>query len=154
MYSASPTNNMPIVSLTPRLSSSCFTHLPSWSVTRVIGWPPCPPSSNRPWGSLARQIHEPLVLGSAFRTSSTSKPGSVANTPAGSTAALFGAGAEPSAGPYTAFVMTSFFPAGAAISRVPPSFTSRLSFSSPRVYSTRSFLGKPSAVSPKVALPA
>ncbi len=143
---------MPIVSLTGMCRISCLATCPSLSVTRVIGWPPCPPRSNRPWGSFARQIQEPLVLASARRTSSTLKSGSVCSTAAGSAAASCGAGFEPSAGPYTALVTTSFWPAGAAISSRPPSLTSRLSSSLPMRYSTCSFLGTPGAVSPKVSL--
>ena len=135
--------------------TSDFAHLPSFSVTRVIGWPPCPPSSSRPFGSFAMQIHDPFLTPSTFARSTCSilKPGSVSRiSPGVSVIAPGNAGIDPSAGPYSAFRMTSFCPAGAAISIRPPSPTSRESFGPPTLYSTCNFFDIPGDGSPNWSL--
>ena len=141
-----------MVSVTGICRISSFTDLPSCKVTLVIGCPPCPPSSRRPFGSLAMQIHEPCLGPSASSTWSTLNPGSVSNTSPGfSVSSAAFAGLEPSAGPYKAFRMISFLPAGAEIWTCPPSSASLVSFSSPAWYSTQSLFGNPGAVSPNIS---
>ena len=95
------------------------------------------------------QIHDPCTAGSALSTCSTTNPaGTSSNSPGSSDNAARLTGTDPSAGPYTAFTISRCPPAGAAISSCPPSGTSFTSVSPPTRYSTRSFFGTPSAVSP------